>query len=149
MDTYCAVIAKNALEVARERKGDPETHQYTQCFLQIAMYSLKHFIDCSCNPGPVRERCWYWIGYKHWYEMDILGLHCTAGLDLFVEQALKRELCQGPVSKLKNGGSGASMLTVEEGVQKGCEDDNGLDTGTLAKKAAADPLSKAELGLRE
>ncbi|KAK9909500.1 hypothetical protein WJX75_003209 [Coccomyxa subellipsoidea] len=56
MDTYCAVIAKNALEVARERKG----------------------------------------------------------LDLFVEQALKRELCQGPVSKLKNGGSGASMLTVEE-----------------------------------
>lgn len=41
------------------------------------------------------------------------------------------------------------MLTVEEGVQKGCEDDNALDTGTLAKKAAADPLSKAELGLQE
>ena len=66
-----------------------------------------------------------------------------------MEQALKRELCHGPISKLKNGGSGASMPTVEEGVQKGCKDDNALDTGTLAKKAAADPLSKAELGLQE
>lgn len=66
-----------------------------------------------------------------------------------MEQALKRELCHGPISKLKNGGSGASMLTVEEGVQKDCEDGNALDTGTPARKAAADPLSKAELGLQE
>ena len=41
------------------------------------------------------------------------------------------------------------MRTIEEGVPKGFEDDNALDTGTLAKKAAADPLSTAELGLQE
>lgn len=49
MDTYCAVIAKNALEVARERKGDPETHQHSQSFLQTAMYNLQQFIACSCK----------------------------------------------------------------------------------------------------
>ena len=65
-----------------------------------------------------------------------------------MEEALRRELCLGPTSKLENGGSGVGMHEEQEGVQKNCDDESAPKRGTLADLAAADPYSKAELGVQ-